>query len=292
MFILKFPEITISNSKLTENMIGEIFIVNGPGFVKSLFQNAESFDLEMRPIDIAVLPNDQIISANYIDYSIAVYDQNFNLLKKIDKINGKYFSPIAVQVNSNDKLIYICDYAKHRILMTDVDFNLIKSVGSNGAKIDEFNNPFDICYNNESLYICDHYNERIQIYSKDLEFIKSIQLEYKPWKVKASNSIICVEKNTGHGVYFYSLTNCELIKSYESQITGRISQFNLFFYVFNHQANEFFCYDENGILKEELTLTGVDGIFTNVWDGAFIENNGKLLIQSYTTKKIIKFSKD
>jgi|688.fasta_scaffold427636_2 hypothetical protein len=60
------------------------------------------------------------------------------------------------------------------------------------------------------------------------------------------------------------------------------------FYAFNHKTQTMSCYDENGNLKEEITLEGLDEFLTDIWDGEFIYHNGALFIQSNTHKKIIK----
>ena len=187
-----------SKEKVNEDFIGKIYFDenNKSINVEDLLKNGEKciYDLDIQPVDLSII-DDRIILANYYGKCLTVYDKDLNLLKRIDKINGKGFQPIAIQVNLKEKFIYICDFENFKILMTDFHFNLIKSIGSQGALR-------DICYKKEDLLICDYGNIRIQIYSKDLEFIKSIKLDYQPWRLKATNSIICVMADTLRKIHF------------------------------------------------------------------------------------------
>ncbi len=174
-----------------------------------------------------------------------------------------------------------------RILITDLDFNFIKSVGSRGSENCQFNGPRDICFSNSKFYICDFDNKRIQVYSKDFDFDTSFIVEYLPWKIKSTNSTICVAARYPDGIYFYNSNDLHLIRNFNPS-SGRISQINSMFYEFNHKTQTMSCYDENANLKEQITLKGLDKFLTNIWDGAFIYHNGALLIQSYCEKKVIK----
>jgi|LakMenE01Jun11ns_1017448.scaffolds.fasta_scaffold9411904_1 hypothetical protein len=84
--------------------------------------------------------------------------------------------------------------------MTDLDFNFIKSVGSQGSENCQFDNPTDICFFNSKFYICDFFNQRIQVYSKDFDFVTSFKVEYYPWKIKSTNFTICVVVDDPDGI--------------------------------------------------------------------------------------------
>ena len=246
-------------------------------------------DLGISPSGIELI-DDQIVLANLFDKCLTIYDKEFKLIKRIDEINGEDFEPMGIASNSKDRIIYICDFSNLRITMTDFDFNFIKSVSSFAAENNEFSFSSDICYKSDTLYICDYLNSQIQVYSKDLDFLKSTKLDYKPWKIKASNSIICVMSSaSSRGIYFYNLKDFSFIRSYEHG-KGRISQIDSSFCEFNHETKIFYCFDENGILKEEITLTGTDNLLTNISDGTFIRMDECILLISNSQKKIIKFS--
>jgi DNA-binding beta-propeller fold protein YncE len=212
---------------------------------------------------------------------------DFNFIKRVDEINGEEFRPITIFSNFDEKKFYICDNLNDRILITDLDFNFIKSVGSTGSGNCQFLSPYGICFSSSKFYICDYHNKRIQVYSKDFDFVTSFKVDYNPWKIKSTNFIICVAAASPSGIYFYNSNDFHLIRNYNHfDFLGRISQINSMFYEFNHKTQTVSCYDENANLKEETTLKGLDQFLTDTWDGAFIFHNGALLIQSHTEKKL------
>ncbi len=256
--------------------------------VAELLKNGEKhlYELDSKPYEIC-LKEDQIIISDRDDYCLKIYDKDFNFIKRVDEINGEEFNPLGILANFNEKIFYICDSLNDRILITDFDFNFIKSVGSKGSQNCQFNGPYDICFSSSKFYICDCHNKRIQVYSKDFDFVTSFKVDYNPWKIKSTNSTLCVEAASPNGIYFYNSNDFHLIRNY-NDLEGRISQINSIFYAFNHQTQTMSCYDENANLKEEITLKDLDNILVGVWDGQFIYHNGELIIQSDSEKKIIK----
>jgi len=242
------------------------------------------YDLDFAPRDICS-KEDQIIISSWDDPNcIQIHDKDLNLIKKVDRINGEEFYPSAILVNLDEKQFYICDSPNHRILITDLDYNFIKSVGSKGSEMHQFNAPYDICFSGSKFYICDFDNKRIQVYSKDFNFVTSFEVEYFPMKIKSTNSTICIVGFYPEGINFYNSNDFHLIRNYNHYL-GRISQINSMFYEFNHKTQTVSCFDENANLKEQITLKGLDKFLK--WDGEFIYHNGELLIQS-CEKKIIK----
>jgi hypothetical protein len=287
---IKILEIDISKEKFHEDYLGKIYLDyrNKSIIVADLLKNGEKhvFDLDSEPYDIC-LKEDQIIMSHFFDECLKIYDKNFNFINRVDRINGEGFVPRTVLANFEKKQFYICDNHNNRILITDLDFNFIKSVGSEGSDNCQFNGPRDICFSGSKFYICDCYNRRIQVYSKDFDLVTSFKVEYCPWKIKSTNSTICVKDIIQNGIYFYNSNDFHLIRNYNHS-SGSISQINSMFYEFNHRTQTISCYDENGNIKEQIILKGLDKFLTSVCDGAFIYYNGALLIQSRIDKKIIK----
>jgi hypothetical protein len=284
----KIPEIKISKENFNEDLLGKIYLDNKNKsiFVAELLKNGEKhvYDLDSMPYDICS-KNDQIIISH--SNCLKIYDKDLNFIKKVDRINGEEFYLSTILVNLDEKQYYICDEVNHRILITDLDFNFIKSVGSKGSENCQFNSPSDICFSNSKFYICDYYNKRIQVYSKDFDFVTTLKVEYKPCKIKSTNSTICVEAVSPNGIYFYNSNDFHLIRNYNRYV-GRISQIKSMYYEFNHKTQTMSCYDDNANFKEQITLKGLDKFLTNRWDGEFIYHNGELIIQSYSEKKVIK----
>ena len=114
---------------------------------------------------IIVLPNNQILMAHYSAGCLGFYDEHLKCVKRIDKINGENFKPIGIALHLKEKKLFITDNLNHRIIMTDLEINFMKSVGSRGAEINQFNGPNGLCLLNNNLYVCDYYNKRIQVYN-------------------------------------------------------------------------------------------------------------------------------
>ena len=150
-------------------------------------------DLEIRPFDSIILPNDLILFANRDDKKLTLCDDNFRIIKTIDKIENRGFYPEAVAVAlDGPKRIYFTNRDSHEVIMTDLNLNKIKSFGSIGLSNCQFNDPCGICYIEGFVYVCDSKNERIQVLNSDLEYCKSVSLDYEPWLIKGSNNVVCI----------------------------------------------------------------------------------------------------
>jgi hypothetical protein len=185
--------------------------------------------MEVYQILIALLNNNEIIITDCRNNCFIIYDKDLNFIRKVDKINREIFSSSTILANFDEKKFYICEYINDRILITDLDLNFIKSVGSGGSRNCEFDLPHDICFSNSKFYICDYLNKRIQVCS---DFLTSFKLKYFAWRVRSTNSTICVVPDSTHGIYFYDAYDFHLIRNYNHTLGG-ISQINSMFNKFN-----------------------------------------------------------
>jgi tricorn protease-like protein len=114
-------------------LLGKIYLDNKNKtiIVAELLKNGEKrvYDLDSMPYDICS-KDDQIIISHSNDKCLKIYDKDLNFIKRVDRINGEVFKPLTVLANLDDEKFYICDNHNHRILITDLDLNFIKSVGS------------------------------------------------------------------------------------------------------------------------------------------------------------------
>ena len=258
--------------------------------VADLLQNGKHEMFEVgRVNDIIVLPNNQILMAHYLPGFLGFYDEHLKCVMRIDKINGEKFSPVGIALHSKEKKLFIADNLNQRIIMTDLEVNFIKSVGSEGAKINQFDGPYDLCLLNNNLYVCDYNNKRIQVYNTELIFSKSLRVDYQPWKIKTSNSMLFIQ-SVENGLFIYNSNDFSLLKKFEHG-QCRISKLDSDIYKFNHQTKKLYCYDEHANLKKEISLTFVNENFKNVWEGTFIEFNRAFLLLS-CDKGVIKVSKN
>jgi hypothetical protein len=136
-----------------------------------------------------------------------------------------------------DNHLYIADSQNHRIIKLDDEFNLIKSYGSFGADFNQFVKPSGICFKNGILYICDYGNQRIQICDKDLELIDSVKVNYQPWMIKISNSLIFVQATCIKYLFIYDLKSLSLKKRIDKPDEHcRLTVVNSNVYLFNRKS--------------------------------------------------------
>lgn len=203
--------------------------------------------------DIIVLPNNNLIT---IDVSIKLYDREFNFIREIKKINGKIFLSRVATINQVDRCLYILDFKNHKILMVDFDFKLVKSIDVIGKGVESARG---ICFKNNKLFVSDYENKSIKIYTNDLIFSKSFGLGYRPFNIKASNKMLCVESrahSVGNGIYFYHIEDLSFYGKYDFGYFF-LHEINSQFYL--SQENKIHCFDEEGKLNRVINLDGALG---------------------------------
>jgi hypothetical protein len=283
---LKFE---VATDIIDEKVIGSFVFEKKSIDVQKILKSAipEMIDVNISTFEILVLPNDHLLSANYYEKNLTLYDENFNLLKTIETINNEKISPLGIAINEKSQL-YIPNFDRHQIFMTDIEFNKIKSVGTLGNDNTQFKHPYGICYKNSNLYVCDYGNKRIQILTEDLEYEKSFHVNYAPWTIKASDSLLCVESANPEGIFFYSINDLSVQHTYNHGYC-RISEINSNFYEFSRTTKTVYCYDENGGLIEEIKLNGIDDFIKHSWDGTFLNFKENIFMTCSSSKKMIKF---
>jgi DNA-binding beta-propeller fold protein YncE len=177
------PEIMISKKTIDEEFIADIYYLDKNKVdtnVRDLLKSGKREIIELEdtnPFDIIVLPNSKLIFPDTINKHLALYDQNFNLIRKIDRTNGEKIDPTGFALNQKESKIYISDHHNHRILMTDLELNLIKTIGSRGNENYQFRYPRGMCFcKNGLLYITDYLNGRVQILNRNLEYTKTLKV--------------------------------------------------------------------------------------------------------------------
>ena len=112
-----------------KKIIGEIFYQPEVD-VKELLVNGKTDIIEINhdAWDILALNKNLVVCSNHSSKCHTLVDRNFNLVRKVYKINGEGFTPIGLACS--DIHLYIADNQNDRILMTYFEFNKIKSVGS------------------------------------------------------------------------------------------------------------------------------------------------------------------
>ena len=296
---LKIPLVKISTDTVEDSLIGRFYSIkrnNNKMNILDLLkiENKEYIELDYYPIHLTVISNNRLLVLNYFndneeDYTqcITLHDQNYNLIQKIEKINGETLLDLGeIAINQEKGELYLLDKNNDRIIVTDMELDFIKYFDCVDHG-DEFDLPLAICFKNENLYVCDSGNKRIQIFDSDLEYIESLELGFSPYRVQTSNSMLAVTSDDG--IYFYDLSSLDFQNKFDNEFKyiPSISETDSMFYYFDCETKEFSCFDQNGNLIEDIYLNEIS--LTRCFDGKLILFNKNLLMSSYEGKKLIKF---
>lgn len=237
---------------------------------------------------MCILPNGYLLSANYNQANLTLFDRHLKLVKKVEKIGDKPFYPMRLATDGDTK-IYVTDSFCHMLIMTDMDFNKLKALGGGGqgAGINQFNNPNGLCFYKEHLYVCDTDNKRLIKYSPGLELVSCTSFDFKPHQIKISNrNIACIRSNDPVSIYFYDIHPFKLLVKYDGH-NGRISEINSFFYECDYMNSKIYCYQDT-LLIEEIDTSKFNCDLKKSIDGNLLYFNGDLIISCYNFNKFIK----
>ena len=282
-----------SEEKLIDNIIAEInyFTVN----TKSGFTYNEINDrikkmtfetIQIQVLDICVLLNNRIVASTN-NNSISIFDEKFNLIKKVDGFDEKPIYSFGVAVHKTNNLIYVSNWSNDCVYMLDYELNKIKSFGSQGSGAHNLYRPFGICYKDDHLYVCDASNQRIQILSSNLEYVDTLKLQYVPHTIKISNTSIgfCGSNNS---INFYDIRTKNLKKQCPN-VSGRISEIDSIFYLVSYNpTKKIFCFDTDGNLIEEYGAEGLNPYISYVCDGLILTFNNSIMLAN-NKGNILKF---
>ena len=229
---------------------------------------------DIRPHDFCIFSDNRLLVADYKDKYLATFDQDFNLIEKIDKINNQTFEPFAISISKSDNF-YVLDWERHCLIMTDLNFKFIKSVGSKGSSMDRFCYPFSVVCKDNNLFISDSDNKRVKLYTQDLELVKIYDLDYMPYSMKISDQRMCIISTKE--IFLYDLDEFVIIKRTKTEIY-RISDINSLIYGFELMKKRLIIYDFQGSLLEEIKIDHFKELITSSKDFALLYFNGKLLI--------------
>ena len=241
--MIKFNDTTTINTELIGTVNCNFSGIKGK-LKLGIFENV---NLKHNPSDLCVLPNGNLLFANYKSMSIAMYDSNLNFIKNIDRISNSFSTePFSIATNNFDK-IYICE--TNHVVMTDFSFNLIKKFGSNKTELED---PRYILFHDSFLYVCDCSCMRIQKLNSDLILTSTFYLNIKPRQIQIIDKIACI-RPLHDGLYFYDLKNFELKIKYDHH-NGFIFVNQDTFYQFHKETMKIDCFDKYGEFAETVNL--------------------------------------
>ena len=254
-----------------------------------MIHRLKSFKCEIADLNYSIsalcfLPNNYLLAANCVTQNLILYDSEFNLVKTFFQFNSRSLFPLSLATNKKDR-IYISDSYNHRIIMTDIDLNLLYEIGSNGCKVDEFNYPCGLTYYSDLVYVCDTQNQRLQVYNKNLVFKQSHVLNFSPFEIQCLNSFACIRDNDQKSIHFYDLKSFELKIKYDGH-NGTIFVLNNFIYEYFNESSVIFIYNCDCEIIEIVELTPpVNDLKFNGFESICFFN-GKFILATENSKKI------
>ena len=206
-------------------------------------------DLKDDPIDFCILPNENILFANYFSSKdLTLYDQNFIFIKNITKINDYEIRPFSLETNKKDR-IYINNFCK-TIIMTDLDFNYLNEFGSNA---NEIIGAFFMLFHNQILYICDIKDKFIiKLDSYTLQLKSKIYLDIKPAQIQIINNLASI--TCGNSIYFYDIIDFNLKHKYDKSAQTTVLDHKFLCIVSNQLSINTFIFNKYGNINESITF--------------------------------------
>jgi DNA-binding beta-propeller fold protein YncE len=123
------------------------------------------------PYGVTVAVDGKIYVSDIITKSVAVFDADETYLFTFDAPGLE--RPTAVAVDVSHKTIYVVDTAKHRVMVFDLQGELLGSFGARGAEAGQFNFPTDVDVDEQGhIYVLDALNARVQVFDSTGEFLR------------------------------------------------------------------------------------------------------------------------
>jgi hypothetical protein len=237
-----------------------------------ILANYHTVDIQDFPSDICVLPNGNLMIVSY-HRCLSIYDQSFNLIKKVDEINNIKMKPHSVVTNNIDK-IYINDFDK--ILMTNLEFQYLNKYITHESSLEL--NPSYILFHNDHLYVCDADNKCMKKLDSDLKLCVKYVFEFQPKQLTIINNLACIITFSDGDFYFYDLNELKIKYQYSNSQFSLVYKDN--FFVLGGDGSCIDCYNKNGSLINSISLYAYNDFYETV-DGDFnfiTIFNDKLLI--------------
>ena len=125
---------------------------------------------------------------------------------------------------------------------------------------------------------------RILILTLDLKYLDHISLNFNPTTLQVTKKIICI-----NGACFYDM-NTKTLKKQIFVNYNAVSLLNSLFYVCDHSSNKISCYDEEGVLVDEIDIDRIKESLKWHWDGMIRLFNGHIIMTSYTKNEFLQLS--
>ena len=189
--------------------------------IKTNLPNIIVFDNALKyPTSMCNLNNTQLIVTDNQQNEICILDSNLKYLKRISNISGLRFNgPRGISTNNTDS-VYICDTGNDRVVITDINFTIVKRIiGKKGKSVNQFDWPTDVCFYDGNIFVLDEINYRVQrfnslgdfkevMYAKKLSPVIERSNIFK--KISVDNDLIAISNK--YFVYIIDFNGNELLK--------------------------------------------------------------------------------
>jgi hypothetical protein len=207
-------------------------------------QIPEYITVDYSPSQISQLKDGNILISSYKDKLLAMYDNEFNLIRRTTKINNESFQVDGLTRDSNGNIFIINDLKK-TIDLLDNELRLIKSIKQPSGGYYS-----DIFVYDDKLYACVPALKRIDTLSCTLEVVaESSRLDVVPYQIRVMNKVACVLANYSK-IYFFDISSFQVIAKYDE--CGSILAYNQAFYVYHDTG--FILFDQNGNFVERKSV--------------------------------------
>ncbi len=220
------------------SIYGKFMGLNLDKFLLKLISNkARLVNIDDKSVNgMCPLPNKTLLATCIYANELFVMDDNLKIIKKID--NLQLNCPLGLCTNNTDA-IYVCDTLNHRVLILDMNFNLVKVIGEFGKAYCQFNRPTDIAYHNGSVYVLDCLNNRIQELTSDGTFKREIAFANlnlkRPVRLDVTENMIALNDNYEKLLLF----------SFSGELKQILTGVRLMCFVDTH----LFTIDDNGVIS-------------------------------------------
>ena len=120
---------------------------------------------------------------------------------------GEFKDPRGVTLYDNQ--VHVCDRDNHRIQVFDLDLNFVRSIGSRGKGIGEFDAPYDVKFDTAgNMYVAEFDNSRVQVLDSSGHFIRAFGEEGEgklsgPSCLHIADKHVYVSDHIGHCIVVY-----------------------------------------------------------------------------------------
>lgn len=288
IFIFQFKiKFIASDEHINEKIIGHLKRDTDFNYddIKEMIESNdyETINLDNAPYSICSLSNDTLL-CTFTNKGATIYDKEFKPIKTLNRINGKSVNYWTPSTNYQDR-VYLADIENNEIVMCDLNLQVIKTI-TGGADEKRFNDP-RITYYDNHVYVAEHVNQRVQKLTDELIFVKLYPLSFSPRFIQINNDIALLASYYPSQIYCFSIEDFQVRHVYSGH-NGHLSVINSYFYEYYHSTKKFYCYDQNGILIDEIQTDAFQGTLRDCYDGCLQVFNRSLICSAFGAKKILQ----